>query len=57
MTIWTVLCPLVPPTPRHECFQHVRDQSSGIDRLAVGLRVQRSVSAGTRRSHTSSTRC
>ena len=31
------------PVSRHEGFQHVRDQRHGIDRLAIGLRVQRRV--------------
>jgi len=31
------------PIPRHERFQHVRNQRHGIDRFAVGLRVQRGV--------------
>ena len=36
-------CLLEPAIPRHERFEHVRDQRRGINRLAVGLSMQRGV--------------
>jgi hypothetical protein len=46
LRIFLLLLPISlskPTIPRHERLQHVRDQRSGIHRLAIRLRVQRSV--------------
>lgn len=42
---WLTLLGRGPKTsvPRHERFQHVRDQRRRINRLAIGLRMQRGV--------------